>query len=509
MAYIMRVLREDGTWAEIPALIGPKGEAFKYSDFTPEQLAALKGEPGQPGAYIVSFERTSGNGQPGTTDIYTMTFSNDLTFDVPIYNGANGKDGEDGEGSGDMLASVYDPQGKAQDIFAYVDAKAGNRTFSAEYPESADGEEEDFWFVYSGRDDNTLLLLPSDDLTDRSPHGTPLTNHGVVVSNTVSKFGTGSMYFDGTSYLSFESAKFDFGTGDFTIEFWVRPEVLEASDRFLFSGTEKGDLFLGISGGTQLGIGRVGVAWDHKARISLTSGEWSHVAVVKANGTMYFFLNGAVIYSLANNVSYGFPSKQINVCAQGGLYCFNGYIDELRVSNVARWTAAFTPPSVSYAETKSNNEAFFKKDGKWYEMVTLPDVPGQITTHNADTAAHADIREFLAETYRIANNTRALAGDAYNLGNAAKTAAENAQAAIPTKTSQLNNDSGYLTSFTETDPTVPAWAKAADKPNYTAFEVGARPNTWTPSASDIGLATETWTFTLEDGSTVTKAVYVG
>ena len=44
---------------------------------------------------------------------------------------------------------------------------------------------------------------------------------------------------------------------------------------------------------------------------------------------------------------------------------------------------------------------------------------------------------------------------------------------IPTKVSQLQNDSGYLTSFTETDPTVPAWAKAAQKPSYTAAEVGA------------------------------------
>lgn len=43
----------------------------------------------------------------------------------------------------------------------------------------------------------------------------------------------------------------------------------------------------------------------------------------------------------------------------------------------------------------------------------------------------------------------------------------------PTKTSQLTNDSGYLTSFTESDPTVPAWAKAATKPSYTPQEVGA------------------------------------
>lgn len=30
-----------------------------------------------------------------------------------------------------------------------------------------------------------------------------------------------------------------------------------------------------------------------------------------------------------------------------------------------------------------------------------------------------------------------------------------------------------LTSYTETDPTVPAWAKASTKPSYTASEVGA------------------------------------
>jgi hypothetical protein len=43
----------------------------------------------------------------------------------------------------------------------------------------------------------------------------------------------------------------------------------------------------------------------------------------------------------------------------------------------------------------------------------------------------------------------------------------------PTDVSSFTNDAGYLTS--ETDPTVPAWAKAASKPSYTASEVGAAP----------------------------------
>ena len=55
---------------------------------------------------------------------------------------------------------------------------------------------------------------------------------------------------------------------------------------------------------------------------------------------------------------------------------------------------------------------------------------------------------------------------------------------IPTKVSELTNDSGYLT--TESDPTVPGWAKSPSKPTYTAAEVGARPDTWMPSAEDVG-----------------------
>lgn len=61
-----------------------------------------------------------------------------------------------------------------------------------------------------------------------------------------------------------------------------------------------------------------------------------------------------------------------------------------------------------------------------------------------------------------------------------------------------------LTSYTETDPTVPAWAKTANKPTYTASEVGAVPITRTVngkalsgnislSASDVGALPNTTT----------------
>ena len=43
----------------------------------------------------------------------------------------------------------------------------------------------------------------------------------------------------------------------------------------------------------------------------------------------------------------------------------------------------------------------------------------------------------------------------------------------PTKVSKFENDAGYLTE--ETDPTVPAWAKAASKPTYNYYEIEDTP----------------------------------
>lgn len=83
----------------------------------------------------------------------------------------------------------------------------------------------------------------------------------------------------------------------------------------------------------------------------------------------------------------------------------------------------------------------------------------------------------------------------------------------------------YLTS--ESDPTVPSWAKQSAKPTYTASEVGALPaSTKIPTKvselindseyiiiDDVGDylldSSEEWVFTLEDGSTVAKKVVLG
>lgn len=147
--------------------------------------------------------------------------------------------------------------------------------------------------------------------------------------------------------------------------------------------------------------------------------------------------------------------------------------------------------------------------------IPTPDVSGQINTHNTATDSHNDIR-LLVEGLTTRLNTLANSDDtaldqmseivAYiknnktliegvttnkvnvsdiidnlttNVSNKPLSAAQGVALkalidaiVIPTKVSELTNDKGYITGYTETDPTVPAWAKASTKPTYTKSEVG-------------------------------------
>lgn len=73
------------------------------------------GDTGATGNGISSFTLISGTHAAGTTDTYRLSMTSGDTVDVHVYNGA------DGDGAGDMLTSTYDPDGKAQDVFAYAD----------------------------------------------------------------------------------------------------------------------------------------------------------------------------------------------------------------------------------------------------------------------------------------------------------------------------------------------------------------------------------------------------
>ena len=82
-----------------PPQKGDKGDPFTYEDFTAEQLAALKGEPGNDGVSPTITESKSG--KVTTVTVTDATGTHSFTIN----------DGADGGGSGDMSKATYDADG--------------------------------------------------------------------------------------------------------------------------------------------------------------------------------------------------------------------------------------------------------------------------------------------------------------------------------------------------------------------------------------------------------------
>lgn len=81
------------------SLVGPQGLT---GDTGPQGVQGPQGLTGANGRGIDSVVRTAGTGAHGTTDTYTITYSDATTSTFQVYNGA------DGNGAGDMLATTYD-----------------------------------------------------------------------------------------------------------------------------------------------------------------------------------------------------------------------------------------------------------------------------------------------------------------------------------------------------------------------------------------------------------------
>lgn len=208
--------------------------------------------------------------------------------------------------------------------------------------------------VPAEKDEHTLLLLHCDDYSDSSMYGIELMDKSAQVSTEQSKFGGKSMYFNGSTRLSIDDVSariFDFGTGDFTVEAWIYPEQL-GYDNFIFSGDSNGAFFFGRqNGNSSLGIGRAALYWDSVANVETPLNTWSHVAVVRSNGLVYFYVNGTQYGTgiTMNTNAYSMAGLAAYIGGQGPYpYNYKGYMDEIRVSNVARWTEPFVPATQPY-----------------------------------------------------------------------------------------------------------------------------------------------------------------
>lgn len=177
------------------------------------------------------------------------------------------------------------------------------------------------------------------------------------ISTAQYKYGTSSIYFDGTGdYLNIPSTNLlNFGTGDFTVECWVRHTTI-AVDTFYISASGSGGLFFGIGGiafnNTTIGYGRAGVAWDYYAAHGMSANTWYHVALTRSGTSIRMFVNGTQVGTTqTSSTSYSLATTSTTVGSQGAAYYYNGYIDDLRITKgYARYTSNFTAPTSAFKD---------------------------------------------------------------------------------------------------------------------------------------------------------------
>jgi hypothetical protein len=179
--------------------------------------------------------------------------------------------------------------------------------------------------------------------------GKTLTANGNAQIDTAQfKYGSASGLFDGTGdYVdSTASSDFSFGTGDFTIEAWVRWADIAAPNKFVWGHHSNWGLYqnsedLLVFNGT-----------SNTFTISnvIAASTWYHVALSRASGTLRLFLNGVQQGSLANSTNFNTTNFRVGAqtTGSGGM---NGWIDELRVTKgVARYTSNFATPSAQFPD---------------------------------------------------------------------------------------------------------------------------------------------------------------
>ena len=208
---------------------------------------------------------------------------------------------------------------------------------------------------------NTQLLL---NYTNAGIYDGKMANNLETVGNaqvatSPVKYGSGSMYFDGTGdYLIMPNSPiYDFGTGDFTIEGWVYVTSTSASRQtFIGRGVNGGASFhiaLETTGNWIYYLSSNNSTWNIASAVNIgvnRIGVWQHIALVRAGTVFTPYLNGiaGTTTTSSSAIYWSSASAAVNCITVGateaGTQTLFGFIDDLRITKACRYFANFTPP---------------------------------------------------------------------------------------------------------------------------------------------------------------------
>jgi hypothetical protein len=204
---------------------------------------------------------------------------------------------------------------------------------------------------------NTSLLLnfTNAGIFDNTGKNVLETVGNAQIDTGTKKYGTGSMEFDGTTDYVVQptSENYGYGTGDFTIEFWLYLNAVTGSKTIVSNLTSSSStnphLYMSTSS-----IRYYTVNADRITGGTLSTGQWYHIALVRASGSTRLYIDGTQsgsTYTDANNYGATAPLGIGTYWSSGSPVTtdtLNGFIDDLRITKgVARYptepfpTAAF------------------------------------------------------------------------------------------------------------------------------------------------------------------------
>lgn len=218
------------------------------------------------------------------------------------------------------------------------------------------------------------------------------------VSAADQKFGSNSIKVANSSTATIETAAsnaFAFGTGDFTAEGFFKFADLSAANTLFDFRTggldELPTLYVNTSG--QLVYARAGSDLDTSAGVAITTGQWYHIALVRNSGTIKTYVDGVEYNSHTDGTDFGISAIfHFGTNFDDVDPVRDGYIDEVRVSYGARYTAAFTPPSAAF----------------------IPDLDTLVLYHAEDSAGSNSVTDDILTTIDLNTGTDLLSDDTWH-----------------------------------------------------------------------------------------------
>ena len=147
---------------------------------------------------------------------------------------------------------------------------------------------------------------------------------------------------------------------------------------------------------------------------------------------------------------------------------------------VPAWAKEANKPTYNYSEivntptipTVPTNVSAFTNDAGYITSQDIPAIPTVPTNVSAFTNDAGYITGYTETDPTVPVWAKEANKPAYDYTEIANTPAI---PTVPTNVSAFTNDAGYLTDYTETDPTISAWAKEANKPTYDYTEITNTP----------------------------------